>query len=398
MTPPLNQDQLKLLNKLFYEDKMMFGRDKLFSYIKEHHEGMKISRRQVADFLSNQEIHQLYKNIKTPRTIKSSIATAPHKMINIDLIDLQNFALRGYNYILHAIDTYSKFTYAVAMKNKNDKTALSAIKTIHKKIGNLGAIKSDNGSEFINTLFQDYLKRNNIKHILTEAGKPQSNGLIERANGVLKNLIKKSLLVNDDFDWVKNLQKLVKNVNSTIQKGVNTTPAEIEKAFKNNDEAFLEQVLNYTKGRKRNTIAKQMFYVGDRVRLRVEDDKDKALKWSKQIYKVEKVYKPRTDYGVFQYKLEDFKTKLKQEELQKIKSVENRLKNIDKWRVSKIIKPTVKNNEPYYEVRWVGYTEHTIEPRENLLKDIPKMLKAFEKDVEWYKEKNGRIKWKIVKD
>ena len=89
---------------------------------------------------------------------------------------------------------------------------------------------------------------------------------------------------------------------------------------------------------------------------------------------------------------------MKQEELQKIKSVENRLQDIDKWRISKIIKPKVKNNEPHYEIRWVGYTEHTIEPRENLLKDIPKMLKAFEKNVEWYKEKNGRIKWKIVKD
>ena len=48
------------------------------------------------------------------------------------------------------------------------------------------------------------------------------------------------------------------------------------------------------------------------------------------------------------------------------------------FNVSKLIKPVIKDNEDYYEVQWKGYREH-LEPRENLLKDIPKMANQFEK-------------------
>ena len=33
----------------------------------------------------------------------------------------------------------------------------------------------------------------------------------------------------------------------------------------------------------------------------------------------------------------------------------------------------------YYEVKWKGYSETTLEPREVLLKDVPKMVNQFEK-------------------
>jgi transposase InsO family protein len=37
------------------------------------------------------------------------------------------------------------------------------------------------------------LEKNYIKQILSEAGKPQSNGMIERANATIKELIQKSI-------------------------------------------------------------------------------------------------------------------------------------------------------------------------------------------------------------
>jgi hypothetical protein len=47
-----------------------------------------------------------------------------------------------------------------------------------------------------------------------------------------------------------------------------------------------------------------------------------------------------------------------------------------------------KNGTPSYIVRWKYYTEKddTIEPRHQLLEDVPKLVKKFEKDydVKWY--------------
>jgi len=39
---------------------MMFGRDKLFNFLRSEYADKEISRRQVAEWLSQQEVNQLY--------------------------------------------------------------------------------------------------------------------------------------------------------------------------------------------------------------------------------------------------------------------------------------------------------------------------------------------------
>ena len=59
-TAPLpSSTALELLQDLYYNKQFTFGRDKLFHYIRENHNDVKVSRRQVWDFLKSQEIHQL---------------------------------------------------------------------------------------------------------------------------------------------------------------------------------------------------------------------------------------------------------------------------------------------------------------------------------------------------
>jgi len=60
MSPPLTKEQLEVLNKFFYKDLMMFGRDKLFNFLRSEYADKEISRRQVAEWLSQQEVNQLY--------------------------------------------------------------------------------------------------------------------------------------------------------------------------------------------------------------------------------------------------------------------------------------------------------------------------------------------------
>ena len=82
----------------------------------------------------------------------------------------------------------SRYFYSQALKNKTDTEVLKAFKKIYNQ-SKIRAIRSDNGSEFINEKFVDFLQNNNIKQILSEAGKPQSNGMIERAYPTIKELI-----------------------------------------------------------------------------------------------------------------------------------------------------------------------------------------------------------------
>jgi len=62
--PPPSASAIQLLQDLYYNKQFTFGRDKLYQYIRENHEDVKVSRRQVWDWLKSQEIHQLNNNHK----------------------------------------------------------------------------------------------------------------------------------------------------------------------------------------------------------------------------------------------------------------------------------------------------------------------------------------------
>ena len=64
MTPPLSKYQLDILNTEFYTNMNFFVRDKLYSILRHKYPDKAISRRQVADWLSNQEVNQLYHQSK----------------------------------------------------------------------------------------------------------------------------------------------------------------------------------------------------------------------------------------------------------------------------------------------------------------------------------------------
>ena len=91
MSPPLSKEQLEILNKEFYENLNFFGRDKLFNILRSKYGNESPSRRQVADFLKNQEINQLYSPSKgKPKTFKSSM-TSVGKILAIDLVNMEKF-------------------------------------------------------------------------------------------------------------------------------------------------------------------------------------------------------------------------------------------------------------------------------------------------------------------
>jgi hypothetical protein len=391
MTPPITSNQLDILNNEFYENKNLFGRDKLYQILKYKYDDKAPSRRQVAEWLAKQEINQIFRPSKgKAKDIKTNITT-PNTILAIDLMNMEKFQVRDYKYLLNGIDMSSRYFYSVALKNKTDKEVLQGFKKIIKK-SKFKAIRSDNGSEFINKIFVDFLDKNNIKQILSEPAKPQSNGMIERANATIKEVIQKSLEINENYDWVLNLQKLVENINNSQHRITGFTPNTIKNAVLENDEELLNKAQENELKTKNGNISKLKFYVRDFVRIIQPSDKTRQV-WSNDIYVVEKIYKPQKSYSVYEYKLKGLKDKFKEEELLKVDGIpQNKILKLNKFVVSKLIKPLIKNNEAFYEVMWKGYKETTNEPRDELLKDVPKMINQFEKKnkIHFYKNVNKR--------
>ena len=143
----LTKEQLEWLNKKYYDDKFLFGRDRLFHLSKQEETGL--SRRQIMKWLNLQEVHQKFLKTKRTKHIKATILSEPHKQIGIDLIDMSDMSYDGFNWILTAIDLFSKKAFAVPVKTKTAKNVADGLKKILTMYGTkVSSIRSDNGSEF----------------------------------------------------------------------------------------------------------------------------------------------------------------------------------------------------------------------------------------------------------
>jgi IS30 family transposase len=81
--------------------------------------------------------------------------TTPNTILAIDLVDLQKIEIRGFKYLFNGIDMGSRYVYSVAMICKTDTEVLKAFKKIYQQF-KIRAIRSDNGSEFINNKFKNF--------------------------------------------------------------------------------------------------------------------------------------------------------------------------------------------------------------------------------------------------
>jgi len=397
MPRPITAEQNELLRKIYYDDNIAFGRDKLYEYLKANHPEENISQRAVLEWLKKQSSHMIHQRKKTIRATKSTVTTTPFKQIQIDLTDMQNLERSGYKYMFNAVESFSKKVFLYPMKNREITTILATFKKLYKRIPSMSAIRADN--EFNKTIFKDYLKQKNITPIFSTPYNPVSNSFVERMNSTTKRLISKLFLYDLDFDWTtkKSIELLEDAVNNTVAEAHGFTPNEVLNMTKEEQNDIYDKVVK--KKSKGGKLNKQMVDLGDMVRIFEPNTKFKSRNWSPEVYRVTRVFKPKKEYSAYEYQVDNKPQKYKEEELLKIEGNENEKNIPDTYEISKIVRPRIKDKKRAYEVRWKGYAakDNTYEYRDDLLKDIPKIVRAFERKHGnlFYKSKG---KWYIKKN
>lgn len=175
----------------------------------------------VKEVINEQLAYQLHR--KPKKTIKSHlVAYWPNQIWMGDLLDMQNFSKKnnGYRYVLIIVDIFTRKAFAKALKNKEKDTVLNALKEITKENGFPTKFISDNGSEFINKSFKEYLADNNIFQETNEPGYHPSLGVIDRFSRTLKEKLFKSFTANNNVDWISVLPQMVNAYNSSPQSGI----------------------------------------------------------------------------------------------------------------------------------------------------------------------------------
>ena len=135
----------------------------------------------------------------------------------VDLGDMQSLSKynRGIKYLLCAIDLFSKYAWVIPIKDKKGTSIVNAFKKILSDSNRKPNKKwVDQGSEFYNKSFKDFLKINNIEMYSTyNEGK---SVVAERFIRTLKNKMFKHLTAIQQNIYFDVLDDIVDKYNNTV--------------------------------------------------------------------------------------------------------------------------------------------------------------------------------------
>ena len=110
--------------------------------------------------------------------------------ISIDLLKLP-LTQNGFQYLFVCVDSFSRFTIFVPLKNKTlSSIAKALIDHVICSYGSPLFFLSDNGSEFNNSLLQSICQDFHIKNCNIIPYSPSSNGKVERCNKRILNILR----------------------------------------------------------------------------------------------------------------------------------------------------------------------------------------------------------------
>ena len=216
-----------------------------------------------------------------------------------DLIDKSSLSKYNdtYKFILTVIDIFTKYAWAIPLKNKSGLSITNAFKIVLGESPQGGSESRkrekswvDRGSEFYNKTIKSLLKEYETKPYSTYSD--LKTVFIERFNRTLLHIRNKPMFINGDGNWVNILNDAVVTYNNNIHSTINMTPVD---ASNNPDKVkFTFSFKNI----------KPKLKVGDYVRnadKRNIFSKGYTSNWNRELIKVNEVLKTQPPT----YKIED---------------------------------------------------------------------------------------------
>jgi transposase InsO family protein len=136
--------------------------------------------------------------VGTTHQSKNMMTTSrPLELLHMDLFGAVAYlSIVGSKYGLVIIDDFSRFTWVFFLQDKSE--TQGTLKRFLRRAQNefelkVKKIRSDNGSEFKNLQVEEYLEEEGIKHEFSAPYTPQQNGVVERKNRTLIDMVRTML-------------------------------------------------------------------------------------------------------------------------------------------------------------------------------------------------------------
>ena len=141
------------------------------------------------------------------------IPSAPFDTVSIDLLQLPR-SHQGCSYLLVSVDHFSRFVVLSPLPNKTAEVVAHAlVSDVICPYSTPKVLLSDNGTEFKNQVLASICASFNIKHTFITALHPASNGLVERANRKILEVLRHVVgpLQSSWQDWLPLVAACINN-------------------------------------------------------------------------------------------------------------------------------------------------------------------------------------------
>ena len=306
---------------------------------------------------SNELALELHKQTRNKFKRRKVITQCVDSIWAVDLLDLTRYAStnKNYKFLLMVIDTFSKYGWAVPLKNKTAQTVANAFDRLFLENKAPQKLWSDKGSEFYNRLVEQVLKRYHISLYSTE--NEEKSCIVERWIRTIMRWMYIYFDTHRHTEYINILPSLIERYNNTKHRSIGCTPTEArqpenyQKVYDSLYPPPLKNPKDYKTVMKNSK--KSAFQIGDPVRLSIiknHFDKGYFRKWTEELFVIEKI--KLTDpitYTVKSLHDEKIKGTFYKQQLQKSNQTEI-------FQIEKVIgKPRVRNGIREVRVKWSGY-------------------------------------------
>ena len=311
------------MKNIYYDTKnpgSFGGAESLFREAQKADPNIKL--KDVKKWLEGELTYTLHKPLRRRFKRNPVIAEFPKELMMVDLVDMREFSREndGHNYILTAIDVFSKLAFAVALKNKSMNSVRNGMEIILKQYSPL-KLMTDNGTEFKNKVFVDLMKKYNIFHYFSK-NKDIKCSVVERLNRTLKNRMFRYFTSKGNRRYLDVLDDLVKAYNESYHRSIKMAPVHVSN---NNAKIVFKNLYGFESKREYlRKMKRPRLTQDDTVRRKYDlniHDRGYYPNWTDEIYKV---YKTISGLNKPYYKLKHesgnvIEKRFYPEEVQKVK-------------------------------------------------------------------------------
>ena len=154
--------------------------------------------------------------------MSTPIPNYPFERIGVDAVGPLPETLSGNKYIIVFTDSFTRWTEAFAVPEQKEETVAQLL--VEEIVCRFGAPKylvSDRGANFLSNLCNKIYELLKINKVTTTSYHPQSNGIVERFNGVLVEMLS---MFSSESDWDAYIPYLLSAYRSCYNSTLQETP------------------------------------------------------------------------------------------------------------------------------------------------------------------------------